>query len=114
MVNTNTFWLSMSDHSIISVIGEYIRHHRLAQNKTQAKIAEIAGVNRWTINQIEKGKPITLISLIQVLRALDQLQVFDPFKIETQISPLELARLEKKKRQRAGSTDDNKPNQSEW
>ena len=114
MENTNYNWVSMSDKAIISTIGRYVKQQRLLQNKTQAKIAEAAGVNRWTVSQLEKGEAVSLISLLQILRALDLLHVLDNFKIETQLSPLELAKLEKKKRQRARSKDDNKQNESEW
>lgn len=115
MVNTNKEWLPMSDNSIISIIGEYIKHERLNQNKTQEEIAKSAGMNRWTVSKIENGEPISLLSLIQILRALNSLHLFDAFKIETQISPLEMARLEKQKRQRArkeNNTSNNK--ESEW
>lgn len=115
MVNTNTEWLSLSDKAIISLIGNYIKHQRLSQNKTQAKIAEIAGINRWTLSKIENGEPISLISLIQILRALNLLDILNVFKIQTQISPLELAKLEKQKRQRAGKNKaNNKQNKDKW
>lgn len=115
MVKTNNEWLAMSDKAIVSTIGEYIKHHRLAQNKTQAAIAENAGINRWTLSQIENGQAISLTSLIQIIRALNLLEVFDAFSIQTQLSPLELAKLEKQQRQRA-STKEEKKNQdkSEW
>jgi transcriptional regulator with XRE-family HTH domain len=115
MANTSTNWHALSDKAIIAVIGQYIKHQRLAQNKTQAKIAEIAGVNRWTLSQIEHGEPISLISLIQILRALNLLSLLDVFKIQTQLSPLELAKIEKQQRQRAsGDSKDINPNSSEW
>lgn len=105
MANTSIELLSMSDKSIISLIGEYIKHQRLAQNKTQAKIAENAGVNRWTLSKIENGEPISLLSLIQILRALNALDILSVFEIETQLSPLALAKLEKQKRQRASASN---------
>lgn len=115
MANTNIEWFSMSDKAIISVIGEYIKQQRLIQNKTQAKIAEDAGINRWTMSKVENGEPISLISLIQILRALNLLDILDIFKTNTQISPLELAKLEKQKRQRASRENTNKEqNESEW
>jgi len=105
----------MSDKSIISLIGKYIKHQRLIQNKTQAKIAEIAGINRWTMSKIENGEPISLISLIQILRALNLLDVLNIFKTQTQLSPLELAKIEKQKRKRASADNNvNKQNKSEW
>ncbi|MFI1743142.1 helix-turn-helix domain-containing protein [Thalassobellus sediminis] len=114
MANTNINWTSMSDKSIIETIGSYIKQQRLNQNKTQAQTAEHAGVNRWTISQIENGEAISLTSLVQILRALDLLHVFNSFKIETQISPLELAKLEKQKRQRARNSNNNNETESEW
>lgn len=114
MENTNLKWISMSDKAIISSIGEYLKHQRLVQNKTQAKIAEIAGINRWTMGQIENGEAISLTSLIQILRALDLLNVLDTFKVETQVSPIALAKLEKQKRQRARNSKSGKQNESEW
>lgn len=114
MVNTNINWTSMSDSAIVETIGAYIKHHRLEQNKTQAALAKAAGVNRWTLSQIEKGEAITLLSLIQILRALNRLNNFEPFHITQEISPLELAKMEQKKRYRARSNAPaNKP-QSDW
>ncbi len=115
MANTNIEWLSMSDKSIISIIGKYIKDQRLNQNKTQANIAKIAGINRWTMSKIENGEPISLMSLIQILRALNLLDVLNVFETITQLSPLELAKLEKQKRQRASSNNDMyEQNESEW
>ena len=115
MTNTNIEWLSMSDKSIISIIGEYIKNQRLIQNKTQANVAKVAGINRWTMSKIENGEPISLISLIQILRALDLLDVLNTFETQTQLSPLALAKLEKQKRQRASTVNNiDKPNKSKW
>ncbi|WP_027418421.1 helix-turn-helix domain-containing protein [Crocinitomix catalasitica] len=115
MANTNNEWLSMSDKSIVESIGSYIKDQRLLQNKTQAAIAEDAGINRWTISKVENGEPISLMSLIQILRALDLLEVLNVFETKTQLSPLELAKLEKKKRHRASSDNKgNDKNESEW
>lgn len=115
MVNTNTEWLSLSDKAIISLIGNYIKHQRLSQNKTQAKIAEMAGINRWTMSKVENGEPISLMSLIQILRALNLLEILNIFEIQTQISPLELAKIERQKRLRAGKNKaNNKQNKDKW
>jgi len=103
MANTNNNWVSMSDSTIVKTIGEYIKHSRLDQNKTQAQIAKEAGINRWTLSQIENGESITLASLIQILRALDLLQLLNIFTIEEKISPIEYAKLREKKRKRASS-----------
>jgi len=76
---TNNNWVAMSDGVIIAAIGEFIKYKRLQGNKTQAKLAKDAGLNRWTLGQIEKGESVTLNSLIQVLRALNLLYLLDGF-----------------------------------
>jgi transcriptional regulator with XRE-family HTH domain len=99
-VKTNIDWVQMSDMAIVRQLGSYIRQLRLQQNKTQAQLAEMAGLNRWTIGQIENGEAISLISLIQILRALDSLYVLNEFQVSEEISPLEYAKLKKKQKQR--------------
>ena len=101
MANTNKDWKALTDAGIVEEIGAFVRHQCLQQNKTQATIAHEAGLNRWTISQLENGEAISLQSLIRILRALDLLYIFDVFKIQSQISPLQLAKLEHKQRQRA-------------
>jgi DNA-binding XRE family transcriptional regulator len=114
MGNTNTNWVAMTDSAIVVAIGKYIKGQRLLQNKTQSNLATEAGVNRWTISQIENGEAITLLSLIQILRGLDLLHILDVFKIEQQISPIELAKLAKQKRQRASSKEDSEHSDTNW
>lgn len=101
MGNTNTNWVQLSDVAIVKQIGHYIKHIRLQQNKTQAQVAELAGLNRWTISQIENGESITLSSFIQVLRALDSLYTLSTFNVTEEISPLAYAKLKKNQKQRA-------------
>ncbi len=98
---TSTEWVSMSDKALICAIGVYIKHQRLEQNKTQAQVAKEAGINRWTLSQIENGESITLATLIQILRALDLIHLLSIFTIEETISPIAYARLQEKKKKRA-------------
>jgi hypothetical protein len=56
---------------------------------------------------LERGETVTLATLIQVLRVLDQLHVMEAFSILQTISPLALAKMEKNKRKRAsGKAED--------
>lgn len=104
----------MSDKALAEVIGEFAKTQRLNQNKTQQEVASQAGISRSTLSLLEKGNTVTVATLIQVLRVLEQLHIMDSFQIKTQPSPLELARLQQNKRQRARSKkQENKP-ESEW
>ncbi len=99
--NSYTDWVSMSDKSLIKTIGAFAKHHRLNQNKSQSEVAKAAGISRSTLSLLERGEKIALNSLIQVLRVLDLLHVMDVFQVKDEISPIEYAKLQKNKRQRA-------------
>ena len=100
MGNTNINWVQMSDAAIVQQIGNYVKYERQQQNKTQLQLSESAGLNRWTISQIENGESISLTSLLQILRALDRLAVLDNFEYSDEISPLEYAKLKKQQKHR--------------
>jgi transcriptional regulator with XRE-family HTH domain len=110
MEKTSIDWYSMSDKGILILIGQFIQESRLQQNKTQQQVADFAGINRSTVGQIEKGNGGTLLSLLQVLRVLEQLPVLQIFEAEKKVSPLALAKLEQQKRQRARNNDIDTPN----
>jgi len=110
------YWHAMSDPAMLEQLGEFVKQTRLQKNKTQQQVATAAGINRSTMVQIEKGAGGTLLSFIQILRALEQLQIFEHFEIKQQFSPLQLAKLEQNKRQRARTKKDsqNKNPKSDW
>ena len=113
MINTSRDWVQMTDVAIMKQIGSYIRHMRLQQNTTQAQLAHMAGLNRWTISQIENGESITLNSFIQILRALDKLYILNAFEVPDEISPLEYAKLKKQKKKRVRNKTTNKPDKDD-
>ncbi len=92
---------SMSDKAIAEYIGAFVRHQRMELNKTQDELATSAGISRSTLSLLERGGTVTVATLIQVLRVLDQLQVLRTFELQDTFSPLALAKLQKEKRQRA-------------
>lgn len=109
-------WHSMSDKALVEYIGTFVKHHRMEQNKTQDELATAAGISRSTLSLLERGETVTVATLIQVLRVLDQLPVLNAFEVRKTISPLALVKLQKEKRQRARSKsvkDENKEN-TDW
>ena len=104
----------MSDDALAKQVGVFIKHHRLEQNKTQDMVAEAAGISRSTLSLLERGETITLPTLIQVLRVLDQLHIMEVFEIQKSISPLALAKAEKEKRKRARNKNTNNEEDSIW
>ena len=101
-------WGAMSDKSLMETIGNFIRSHRLNQNKSQNQVAAAAGISRSTLSLLERGEKVRIDSLIQVLRVLDLLYIMDVFKVQDQISPIEYAKLKKKQRKQASPRKDGK------
>ena len=101
-------WNELSDTALLVQIGQFVQQSRLQQNKSQQLVADAAGVNRGTVSQIENGKGGTLLSLIQILRVLNQISFLKAFQVEEKVSPMYLAKQEMKKRRRARKTDDQK------
>ncbi len=94
-------WYGMSDAAIIREMGLFIKETRLKKNLSQQDLALKAGVHRITLGDFEQGKRGSLTAFIQLLRALNELELLDVFILKQTISPLQLAKLEAKKRQRA-------------
>jgi transcriptional regulator with XRE-family HTH domain len=107
-------WYAMSDHALAAHIGAFVKHHRLEQNKTQDVLSHEAGISRSTLSLLERGETVTLATLIQVLRVLNQLQVMDTFEVQQRISPLALAKAELEKRKRARKPKSQDPDKSDW
>lgn len=109
-----TNWPSMSDTAISAHIGQFIRHHRMERNRTQDELAKEAGISRSTLSLLERGETVTLATLIQVLRVIDQLQVMSAFTVSEAISPLALVKMQKEKRQRARNSKPDSSQKADW
>jgi len=98
----NINWSFSTDRTIAERIGLFVKHSRLNQNRSQQELASAAGINRSTLSLFEGGKKsVSLLTLIQLLRALDLLSSLAIFDSKPQISPLLLAEQELKLRKRA-------------
>ncbi|MFM7357310.1 MAG: helix-turn-helix domain-containing protein [Sediminibacterium sp.] len=107
-------WNSMGDKALAEHIVRFGREKRMEVNKTQATLAHAAGISRSTLSLLEKGETVTLATLLQVLRVLDQLHVLDVFTVQPFISPIQLAKLEQKKRKRASGNTSIPSKESSW
>ena len=79
-------WLSMSDKALVNQIATFVKHHRIAKNKTQDEVAKAAAISRSTLSLLERGETVTIGTLLQVLRVLDQLQIMQVFVVNETIS----------------------------
>ena len=93
---------SITNKAIENELGQRIRALRLRKNITQQALAEHTTLSPNTIKSLElgRGKLSTLIAVLRELNALDQLNNFIP---QITISPLQLAKMQGKERERASS-----------
>ena len=104
----------MSDKALSEHVGRFVKQKRMELNKTQDVLAHAAGISRSTLGLLEKGEPVTLATLLQVLRVLDQLHILDVFTVQPIFSPIQLAKIEQKKRKRASGSQSSSSENSSW
>lgn len=94
----------MGDDAVLELVGERLQRERLNRNLSQQVLAELAGVSRRTITNLEAGKGATLRNLIGVLRGLNMLDHLELMLPEPELSPMQLLALQGKQRQRASGS----------
>jgi transcriptional regulator with XRE-family HTH domain len=92
-----------SDDAVLKEIGNRIARYRLNQDKTQAALAQEAGVSNRTMTRVENGNSIQASSLIRILRALKLLENLDGLIPEPVASPVQQLKMQGKQRKRASS-----------
>ncbi len=91
---------NMSPVAIAEELGRRLKQARLNADLTQAEVALRAGLNRRTVLNAEKGK-VQLDNLVAMLVAMDVVEQLKMFLPVQEISPLQLAKLRGRERQRA-------------
>ncbi len=89
-----------SPAAIAEELGARLKQARLNADMTQVDVAEQAGVTRKAVLNAEKGKA-QLEVLIAIMAALKLSRQLDNFLPAQEISPIQLAKLQGRKRQRA-------------
>ena len=108
-------WYALSDLAILRELGGSLRQIRLNRNQSQQAVADAAGIDRATLSQIEHGRPTSLLTFVQLLRTLEQLDSLDALMTRAEISPLAIARLTKKQRRNASPSPPMPPSApAEW
>ena len=109
-------WYSVRDTLLLEKIGNFIKYHRIKKNLSQEQVSSDANISRSTLSLLERGKTVTLSTLLQVLRTLELLHVMNSFQVQKQISPIAIAKMEEKERKRAsGNTSKlEEPDQLDW
>jgi len=93
----------VSDKAILAELGDRVARHRLDQQLTQTRVAEEAGISKRTLERIEAGTSVQMLSLIRVLRVIGLVPNLNLTIPELGPSPIEMLKLKGKERQRASS-----------
>ncbi len=100
-----------ADDTVLEELGRRLQRHRLDQNVTQARLAREAGVSTPTLQRLEAGSSVQLVSLLRVLRALGLLDRVEALVPEPGVRPMELLVRDGRRRKRASSEGDAEPDQ---
>lgn len=90
-----------TDREILALLGERLKQYRLQHNVLMRELSEISGLHVNTIAKTEAGEDPRLSTVIRILRGLKRLEALEAFLPPATISPLQLAKLRSKRRQRA-------------
>lgn len=90
-------WNSLTDFELLNEFGKRMRLARMECNMTQQMLAEHSGLNRSTIRDMENGRSVNMLSLMQVLRSLNLLERLDLLLPGTSQSPV-LAKMQQERR----------------
>jgi transcriptional regulator with XRE-family HTH domain len=103
-----------SDEAVLKEIGNRIAQYRLNQDKTQAALAQEAGVSSRTMTRVERGHSVQSSSLIRILRALKLVENLDRLIPEPLVSPVQQLIMQGKQRKRASSKPGKPPKKGTW
>ena len=105
----------LSDTVIINELGARIKAERIRKGFTQIEFANIAGVSKGTIANIENGESIQLSNLLKILRELNALNSLEILLPSSENTPMELIHTKtEKKRQRVRKQPENQNNNTEF
>ena len=81
---------ALADEAIMAMLGERLMQSRVSRGKTQAKLAAEAGVAKRTVERVESGESIQLLTLVRLCRVLGLMDGLDQLVPEQGPSPMAL------------------------
>ncbi|MDP1558734.1 MAG: helix-turn-helix domain-containing protein [Nitrosomonas sp.] len=95
----------LSDGIILAELGGRLTQRRIARSLSQAALAAEAGVSKRTVERVEAGESVQLVTLVRLCRALGLMDGLDQWLPEAGPSPMALLKEKQagKGRQRARS-----------
>lgn len=85
----------LTDETVLQELGHRIAQYRISENRTQAWVAKEAGVGARTVERLEKGESVQMLTIVRVLRALNLLPLLNGAVPEPQARPMTLLQKNK-------------------
>lgn len=93
---------SITDETLLKLVGERLAQLRLKKNLTQGQLAEQAGLGLRTVQRLELGSAGTQLSgFLRICRVLGLVERFDALIPEQAVSPMEQLQQQGRRRRRA-------------
>jgi transcriptional regulator with XRE-family HTH domain len=93
--------IGLTDRAILEELGTRLERRRVDANRTQAELAEEAGISKRTLERIEAGDSTDFALLIRVLRALGLMEGLESMIPDLPQSPITLLKARGRDRKRA-------------
>lgn len=105
-----------TDNALLQALGQRLAELRLAENLSQAELAERAGVSKRTVERAEAGAAALQVNnLLRLLRALQALDTLDQLVPPATLSPIDQYQRRGRPRQRAsGERKPDPSNDAPW
>jgi transcriptional regulator with XRE-family HTH domain len=105
----------LSDQALMEELGGRLAAIRKDRNLTQAELAEEAGISKRTLERLEAGAGAAqLSSFLRVCRQLGLLGRLDSLLPGPEPSPMDLLKLQGRRRQRASGKKAGGKGKGEW
>lgn len=103
---------TLTDDAIMRQIGSKLKELRIIKGMKQTELSVASGVSVFTISAVENGKATSMLTIIQMLRALENLDYLNQFFQQQEISPIAYAKLmeKNKRKERVKSSKVQNPN----
>lgn len=106
---------ALTDDAIMRQIGSKLKELRIIKGMKQTELSVASGVSVFTISAVENGKTTSMLTVIQMLRALEYLDFLNQFFQQQEMSPIAYAKLmEKNKRKERVKTSKAKSKKEEF
>ena len=95
---------SQTEATILIELGKRLSQTRIQMGITQAQLALKTGLGKKTVERIEAGASVQLVSFLKLIRELNLIDTLDLLVPEVGAGPMDLLKLKGKTRKRASTS----------